>query len=65
MRLNLANGFANGWRLKGEDFDHAKTWEMVIEFVPQRWFYGGLLVLLFSLVGYGVYFIINRRRGKL
>lgn len=59
----VANGFANAWMIENLDSNGS---DVIIEFVPQRWFYVGLLVsgaTLIGCLGYlGVAFVRGRRK---
>jgi len=40
----VGNGYANSWVIKPENVDGQTNYELIIEYWPQRLFYGGLLV---------------------
>ncbi len=57
----IVNGYANGWRV-----EKTGTYDIVVEFVPQRTYEGGLIVAMSTLLG-AILFLITvrvRRVGK-
>lgn len=51
----MANGFANYWTITPQDTDTLDSYELIVEYKPQRFFYLGLIVsfttlLIFSLI---------------
>ncbi len=53
----IANGYANGWRV-----DKTGTYDIVLEFVPQRTYEGGLIVAMVTLLGAVVFLLAVRVR---
>lgn len=57
----VINGYANSWYITPADVGERKNYELVVEFVPQRVFYMGFLLAVFTLfcalggLGYFVY----------
>ncbi len=51
----LVNGYANSWHV-----DKTGDYDILLEFVPQRLYEGGLLVSLATLVGCGVFLVAGR-----
>ncbi len=70
----IANGFANSWWLDPHTLPDdvrtsAGTYELTLEYQPQRWFYVGSTIsgaVVSGLIGYSVYVGIRayRQRGK-
>ncbi len=64
----LANGFANSWYITPEDMGGSKSYELVVEFWPQRLFYIGILItfcaFLLSLIAIFIRVIWRISRKK-
>lgn len=61
----MVNGFANGWVVNNQKTDG--EYQIILEFVPQRWFYLGLLISGTTLVlclGYLGYDAVRRCRDR-
>jgi hypothetical protein len=54
-----ANGFANSWYI-----DQTGSYEIVLEFIPQRMYEGGWLITFGTLLGCAIFMVVNARRGE-
>ncbi len=54
----MINGYANGWYITPNDANGQTEYEIILEFLPQRWFYAGLVV---SGLTYGYIFFVFLR----
>lgn len=60
----IANGFANAWWVMPEDFEGKESYEIILEFWPQRLFYFMLLISCVALLGSVGYLGWVWRRGR-
>ncbi|MDX9913949.1 MAG: alpha-(1-_3)-arabinofuranosyltransferase family protein [Candidatus Moranbacteria bacterium] len=64
----MVNGFANAWWVeKGDLYNNEGEYEVILEFIPQRWFYLGLLIsgtTFVGCIGYLGYALLNKRKIK-
>ncbi len=56
----LANGYANSWLINPEDSKGKETYEIIIEFFPQKMFYLGLGISLLTIILACGYLLYNR-----
>ena len=61
----LVNGYANSWYITTEDSEGSENYEIIIEFLPQRLFYIGLLISGLTLIGCLGILIYSYLRKKL
>lgn len=60
----LVNGYANSWYITPEDAGGRETYEVIVEFQPQRLFYIGLFISGLTLIGcfgYLIFELFNRK----
>jgi len=62
----LVNGYANSWQINPEDVGGASDYDLVIEYIPQKTYYVGLIIsfvgLLVFAVGFSLRYVL--RSGK-
>jgi len=63
-RQFLINGYANAWYIAPEDINNQKNFKIIIEFWPQKWFYVGVPLTLFTFLSLFLYLILTKRQGK-
>ena len=56
----LTNGYANSWLIKPEDAKGKDTYEIIIEFLPQKMFYLGLGISLLTIIFCFGYLIFSK-----
>ena len=54
-----ANGFANSWYI-----DQTGSYDIVLEFIPQRMYEGGWLITFGTLLGCVIFMLTSARRGE-
>ena len=54
----LINGYANSWYITPEDSQGKEDYELIIEFLPQNFFYAGLFISGVTLIG-SFFYLIN------
>lgn len=60
----LVNGYANAWLINSQNTDNNDSNQFIIEYVPQRFFYIGIVVSIISFCAcilYGIYKYIKNR----
>jgi len=54
---SMINGFANMWKI-----DAVNIYSITLEYMPQRYFYYGLVISITSLIGIAIYFVKTRKK---
>ena len=60
----LVNDYANSWYVTPEDSNNRKDYEIVIEFIPQRLFYLGLIFSTLTFIGSIAYLSLKYKKRK-
>lgn len=50
----VVNGYANAWQILPEEMGRDGEYELVVEFLPQRWVYFGLLLMFLTTIILGL-----------
>ena len=60
----LVNGYANAWQIFPEEIGRKSCYELIVEFEPQRLFYLGAAIYLFTFLSCFIYLLFKRKKKK-
>lgn len=55
----LVNGYANSWYIDPEDVDNQESYELIVEFAPQRLAYWGFFISGIAFIGSSLYLFLS------